>query len=325
MRSGRGGQRGLTFEYCLITAGTSLTGRHRTRFSATAISSRSTRAGTTTAYIAISPHGIVGEPDAELQDLLGEIDLIQMAAPEADPRRCPRRRHLRVRREPLRKSRFGNSMEFVAHGMGLISHEARASRPGSHHPNPRLRRRPSARNRAWSFPSRRRSRTRVAASSARGHRGSHGHRVGSVRRWRPRMGTAPAGLCIYPLKTNRRQGLRANCTRRAHDSHISRTSLTMSEPRTPPLPFGRAPDLSPGCDEALSGTASCPNATTPTRGKRGDAGVMRCKAPSPPTKIRSPRARGDPVGEGLKARAWGGDFSLLGSDGRRDSFAGAVC
>ena len=66
----------------------------------------------------------VGEPDSELEDLLSEIDAIQQAA------RRPIRHGVRggdvfaAAEELLRKSSHGNSLEFVAHGMGLISHEA---------------------------------------------------------------------------------------------------------------------------------------------------------------------------------------------------------
>jgi Xaa-Pro aminopeptidase len=67
---------------------------------------------------------VAGEPDAELEDLLGEIDAIQMAA------RGPIRAGARggdifaAAGEVLRRSPNGNILDFVAHGMGLISHEA---------------------------------------------------------------------------------------------------------------------------------------------------------------------------------------------------------
>ena len=68
--------------------------------------------------------GIMGEPDAELEDLLAEIDLIQMTARKPIRAGVLGREIFAAAEEPLRKSRFGNSIEFVAHGMGLISHEA---------------------------------------------------------------------------------------------------------------------------------------------------------------------------------------------------------
>ena len=67
---------------------------------------------------------ILGEPDAELEDLLGEIETIQQAA------RAPIRAGLRggdVYAEPsalVARSRQSAVLDFVAHGMGLVSHEA---------------------------------------------------------------------------------------------------------------------------------------------------------------------------------------------------------
>ena len=67
---------------------------------------------------------ILGEPDAELQDLLGEIDAIQMAA------RTPIRAGARggdVFAAPealLARSLHRERLDFVAHGMGIVSHEA---------------------------------------------------------------------------------------------------------------------------------------------------------------------------------------------------------
>jgi Xaa-Pro aminopeptidase len=66
---------------------------------------------------------IQGEPDAELRDPLGEIDEIQMAA------RKPIRAGARggdiyvSAADLLSKSSNGNALEFVAHGMGPVSHE----------------------------------------------------------------------------------------------------------------------------------------------------------------------------------------------------------
>jgi Xaa-Pro aminopeptidase len=67
---------------------------------------------------------IHGEPDAELEDLLGEIEGIQRAAMK------PIRAGLiggdiYAAVAPLvQKSKHHNHMEFLAHGMGMVSHEA---------------------------------------------------------------------------------------------------------------------------------------------------------------------------------------------------------
>jgi Xaa-Pro aminopeptidase len=67
---------------------------------------------------------IHGEPDAELADLLGEIETIQRAAFDA-LRPGATGRDVYAAAEPLvAKSRHHNHMDFLAHGMGLVSHEA---------------------------------------------------------------------------------------------------------------------------------------------------------------------------------------------------------
>jgi Xaa-Pro aminopeptidase len=117
--------RGLTFEYCLITGGTSLN---------RAPSDQSLREGDILSldsggnyqgYIGdLCRMGIFGEPDAELKDLFDEVDAIQQAA-RRPIRRGARGGDIYASVEGLtRKSSHGNSLEFVAHGMGLISHEA---------------------------------------------------------------------------------------------------------------------------------------------------------------------------------------------------------
>jgi Xaa-Pro aminopeptidase len=117
--------RGLTFEYCLITAGASLnrapSGRVWGEGDILSLDSGGNYGG----YIGdLCRMAIQGEPDAELVDLLAGVDEIQMAA----------RRPIRAGaqggeiyasvEELLRRTSRGNMLEFVAHGMGLVSHEA---------------------------------------------------------------------------------------------------------------------------------------------------------------------------------------------------------
>jgi Xaa-Pro aminopeptidase len=117
--------RGLTFEYCLITAGTSHNRAPSDQvWGASDILSLDS-GGNYKGYIGdLCRMAIQGEPDAELEDLLAEVDAIQMAA------RKPIRagalgREIYANASPLvEKSARGNATEFVAHGMGLISHEA---------------------------------------------------------------------------------------------------------------------------------------------------------------------------------------------------------
>ena len=117
--------RGLTFEYCLIAAGTSLNrapsaqrweqGRHPVaRF----------RRQLSRLYRRPRRMAILGEPDAELEDMLAEIEAIQRAAIEADQGRRHGRRNLCRGRSLLAQIEAAQPQHFLAHGMGLVSHEA---------------------------------------------------------------------------------------------------------------------------------------------------------------------------------------------------------
>jgi len=117
--------RDLTFEYCLVTAGTSLNRApsDQTLNAGDIVSLDS--GGNYRGYVGdLCRMGILGEPDAELEDLLGVIEEIQQAA-----------------RVPLRAGALGNEavtiakarvaasphaayLDFTAHGLGLITHEA---------------------------------------------------------------------------------------------------------------------------------------------------------------------------------------------------------
>jgi Xaa-Pro aminopeptidase len=67
---------------------------------------------------------IQGEPDPELNDLLAEIESIQRAAMKPI-RAGAMGKELYAAASPLvAKSRHHNHMEFLAHGMGMVSHEA---------------------------------------------------------------------------------------------------------------------------------------------------------------------------------------------------------
>ncbi len=70
--------------------------------------------------------GILGEPDAELEDLLGLVETVQMHARKADQGRqgARRRRSSMPPRKVLAETPHRRYMEFLAHGMGLVSHEA---------------------------------------------------------------------------------------------------------------------------------------------------------------------------------------------------------
>jgi Xaa-Pro aminopeptidase len=117
--------RGLTFEYCLITAGTSLNrAPSEQRWDRGDILSLDS-GGNYHGYIGdLCRMAIQGKPDAELEEMLGEIETIQRAAMK------PIRAGLMgaevyAAADPLvRASKQHNHMHFLAHGMGLVSHEA---------------------------------------------------------------------------------------------------------------------------------------------------------------------------------------------------------
>ena len=117
--------RGLIFEYCLITAGTSLNrAPSDQRWDQGDILSLDS-GGNFHGYIGdLCRMAIHGEPDSELVELLDEIEAIQRAAMK--PIRAGAMGSvIYAAAEPLvRASKAHNHMHFLAHGMGLVSHEA---------------------------------------------------------------------------------------------------------------------------------------------------------------------------------------------------------
>src|SRR5262249_34136325 len=117
--------RGLTFEYCLITAGTShnrAPSEQRLR-EGDIISLDS--GGNYHGYIGdLCRMGIVGEPDAELEDLLAFIEEVQQAARKPIKAGARGGDIFTVADALVEKSPHKSYVEFLAHGMGLVSHEA---------------------------------------------------------------------------------------------------------------------------------------------------------------------------------------------------------
>jgi Xaa-Pro aminopeptidase len=117
--------RGMTFEYCLIAAGTS---HNRApspqRWEAGDVLSVDS-GGNYHGYIGdLARMAILGEPDAELEDLLGEIETIQRAAFKPIRAGAMGGEIYAAGEALVAKSKQHNNMEFLAHGMGLVSHEA---------------------------------------------------------------------------------------------------------------------------------------------------------------------------------------------------------
>jgi Xaa-Pro aminopeptidase len=117
--------RGLIFEYCLITAGTSYnlapSGERWREGDILSLDSGGNYEG----YIGdLCRMGILGEPDQELQDLLGWIDEVQQIARRPIRPGALGREIFEAAGPLLERSAHRPYTSFLAHGMGLISHEA---------------------------------------------------------------------------------------------------------------------------------------------------------------------------------------------------------
>ena len=117
--------RGLTFEYCLIAAGTSHNrAPSEQRWEKGDVLSVDS-GGNYHGYIGdLARMAILGEPDAELEDLLGEIETIQRAAFKPIKAGVMGGEIYAAGEALVAKSKQHNNLEFLAHGMGLVSHEA---------------------------------------------------------------------------------------------------------------------------------------------------------------------------------------------------------
>jgi Xaa-Pro aminopeptidase len=117
--------RGLVFDYCLIAVGASHnrapSDQRWDKGEPLSIDSGGNYQG----YIGdLARMGVAGEPDAELEDLLSEIEAIQQAAFKAILPGVKGIEIYAATQPLLNKSPFHNHYEFLAHGMGLVSHEA---------------------------------------------------------------------------------------------------------------------------------------------------------------------------------------------------------
>jgi Xaa-Pro aminopeptidase len=117
--------RGLTFEYCLLAAGASHNrAPSEQRWEQGDVLSLDS-GGNFHGYIGdLARMAILGEPDAELQEVLAEIETIQRSAFAAvQPGRMGGDIYAAAEKL-LKQSKQRDHMEFLAHGMGLVSHEA---------------------------------------------------------------------------------------------------------------------------------------------------------------------------------------------------------
>jgi len=68
--------------------------------------------------------GVAGEPDAELVDLLAEVEAIEQASMQPIRSGVLGSEIYAAADAVLHKSKLHNHIHFLAHGMGLVSHEA---------------------------------------------------------------------------------------------------------------------------------------------------------------------------------------------------------
>jgi Xaa-Pro aminopeptidase len=117
--------RGLTFDYCLIAAGPSLNRAPSDQRWEKGQPLSLDSGGNYQGYIGdLARMGIAGEPDSELEDLLAEVDAAQQAAFKPIRAGVNGGEIYAAAEAVLSKSKLHNHYEFLAHGMGLVSHEA---------------------------------------------------------------------------------------------------------------------------------------------------------------------------------------------------------
>ena len=117
--------RGLQFEYCLLTLGASHNRAASDQVWAPGEVLSIDSGGNLQGYIGdICRMGILGEPDAELVDLLGEVETVQQAA-FAQVRAGAAGGDLIAAGEAMLARQPSRACtDFFAHGMGVITHEA---------------------------------------------------------------------------------------------------------------------------------------------------------------------------------------------------------
>jgi len=117
--------RGLVFDYCLIAAGSSHNRAPSDQRWEKGDPLSLDSGGNYHGYIGdLARMAIVGEPDAEQEDLLAEIEATQQAAFKPIRAGVNGGEIYAAAEALLKKSKLHNHYEFLAHGMGLVSHEA---------------------------------------------------------------------------------------------------------------------------------------------------------------------------------------------------------
>ena len=116
------------FDYCLIAAGSSHNRAPSDQRWEKGDPLSVDSGGNYHGYIGdLARMAIVGEPDAELEDLLAEVEAIQQAAFKPIRPGVNGGEIYAAAGTVLKKSKLHNHYEFLAHGMGLVSHEGAAA------------------------------------------------------------------------------------------------------------------------------------------------------------------------------------------------------
>jgi len=117
--------RGLTFDYCLIAAGSSLNrAPSDQRWEEGDVLSLDS-GGNYHGYIGdVARMGIIGAPDQELEDLLAEVEAVEQASMKPIRAGALGKEIYAAANAVMHKSKIHNHTHFLAHGMGLVSHEA---------------------------------------------------------------------------------------------------------------------------------------------------------------------------------------------------------
>ena len=117
--------RGLIFDYCLIAAGASHNRAPSDQRWEKGDPLSVDSGGNYHGYIGdLARMGVAGEPDGELVDLLAEVEAVQQAAFKPIRAGVIGSEIYAGAESVLKKSKLHNHYEFLAHGMGLVSHEA---------------------------------------------------------------------------------------------------------------------------------------------------------------------------------------------------------
>lgn len=118
-------ERGLDFDYCLITAGRGFNRAPSTQTWEEGEILSLDSGGNYCGYIGdVTRMAVQGEPNAELQDLLSEIEEIQRQAMRPVRAGAIGNEIYTSAMAPMLRSKHREHMQFLAHGMGLTSHEA---------------------------------------------------------------------------------------------------------------------------------------------------------------------------------------------------------